>query len=437
LSMEAHAELGAALSRDRAFQVRYDLIPALGRLATRTGKCEPIAAFFKDPSRLVALRAIDAVVATCTDLDPVVAQLVGAADWLKEPASGNGPPEWHVPARALTALARVKPEEARSRLQIAAKHGVWQVRVAAAGVAATVRDEQVAISLARDPHWNVRTAALDALSRMKSAAVVPEAIAALQDGADFQLLMTAARVLRGLPADAKPDATEALLGALRRLTDQASDMSRDPRVAIVERLGETLPVERSTDLQNYVSDFDEAVGAAAARAFTALVGAPPADVAKRRRYPSQPTEQQLSSLPKTAEIQLEEGTVQLRLLGDVAPVTVARFAGLVASGEYNGKTFHRIVPNFVVQGGSPGANEYAGATPRFMRDEVGPGARHIRGAVGISTRGDDTGDCQLFIDLVDVPRLDRHYTVFAYVTSGMEFVDRLLEGALIKSVSVK
>ena len=118
-------------------------------------------------------------------------------------------------------------------------------------------------------------------------------------------------------------------------------------------------------------------------------------------------------------------------------MTVARFALLATSGAYNGKTFHRIVPNFVVQGGSPGANEYAGASQRFMRDEVGPAARHIRGAVGISTRGDDTGDGQIFIDLVDVPRLDRHYTVFAYVTSGMELVDRLLEGGLIKSVTVK
>ena len=116
---------------------------------------------------------------------------------------------------------------------------------------------------------------------------------------------------------------------------------------------------------------------------------------------------------------------------------MAIFARLAASGAYNGKTLHRVVPNFVVQGGSPGANEYAGVTQRFMRDEVGPQARHIRGAVGISTRGDDTGDGQIFIDLVDLPRLDRHYTVFAYVKSGMELVDRMLEGAVIKSVTVR
>ena len=126
----------------------------------------------------------------------------------------------------------------------------------------------------------------------------------------------------------------------------------------------------------------------------------------------------------------------LRLLTDVAPVTVARFAALAAQGYYDGLTFHRIVPNFVVQGGSPGANDYAGAR-RFMRDEIGPQGVHVRGAVGMSSRGTDAGDGQFFIDLVDLPHLDRTHTVFAYVTQGKEYVDRLLEGGKIVRVTVK
>ena len=126
----------------------------------------------------------------------------------------------------------------------------------------------------------------------------------------------------------------------------------------------------------------------------------------------------------------------LSLLKDVAPVTIARFAELVTRGYYNGLTFHRVVPNFVVQGGSPGANDYMGTT-RYLRDELGPQAVHVRGAVGMSTRGPDTGDGQIFIDLVDLPRFDRKYTVFAYVTQGMELVDKMLEGAKIVSISVK
>ena len=88
---------------------------------------------------------------------------------------------------------------------------------------------------------------------------------------------------------------------------------------------------------------------------------------------------------------------------DEASATVLRVARLAAKGYYNGLTFHRVDPNFVLQGGSPGANENIGDAP-YMRDEWG--VAHNRGAVGMSTRGRDTGDAQLFVDLVDSPRLD-------------------------------
>jgi cyclophilin family peptidyl-prolyl cis-trans isomerase len=288
-----------------------------------------------------------------------------------------------------------------------------------------------------DPEPNVRTAALDALARLKSPAVVPHAIATLNTASDYQLLRGAALALKNMPVESRDDGTSALIGALRRLTDELTDTSRDPRVAILERLGEVCPPARASDILYYVGDYDDAVGTAARKAFGQLVGAPAASIQDpRRRYPYQPSADQLSHLPTEAIIQLESGIVSMHLLPDVAPVTVARFAELAQQGFYTDRTFHRIVPNFVVQGGSPGANEYVGAS-RYMRDEVGPEAYHVRGAVGISSRGTDSGDGQIFIDLVDLPRLDRDYTVFAYVTKGMELVDQLLDGAKIKSISVK
>ena len=92
------------------------------------------------------------------------------------------------------------------------------------------------------------------------------------------------------------------------------------------------------------------------------------------------------------------------------------------------------MPNFVVQGGSPGANEFIGY-PDDMRDEVGLWP-HVRGAVGISTRGRDTGDAQIFIDLVDNPRFDHEYTVFAQVLNGLDVVDRILEGDTIERIEI-
>jgi cyclophilin family peptidyl-prolyl cis-trans isomerase len=128
------------------------------------------------------------------------------------------------------------------------------------------------------------------------------------------------------------------------------------------------------------------------------------------------------------------GTFDLALFTVQAPAAVLRFARLAEAGYYNGLTFHRVASNFVIQGGSPGANEYIGDA-RFMRDEVGMWP-HVRGAVGVSTRGRDTGDAQIFIDLVDNPRLDHEYTVFGQVLNGIEVVDQVLEGDVIERVEI-
>jgi peptidyl-prolyl cis-trans isomerase B (cyclophilin B) len=89
----------------------------------------------------------------------------------------------------------------------------------------------------------------------------------------------------------------------------------------------------------------------------------------------------------------------------------------------------------VLQGGSPGADEYDGLTTTFMRDEVGF-ARHARGTFGISTRGRDTGDGQIFINLVDNFRLDHDYTVFATMRRGWAVMDRVQEGDVIESIRI-
>jgi cyclophilin family peptidyl-prolyl cis-trans isomerase len=128
------------------------------------------------------------------------------------------------------------------------------------------------------------------------------------------------------------------------------------------------------------------------------------------------------------------GRFEVLLDADRAPFTVARVLQLIRSRYYDGLTFHRVLPNFVLQGGSPGMNEYAGDGP-FMRDELSL-ARHLRGTVGTSTRGRDTGDAQWFINMVDNYRLDHDYTVFGSIVSGMDVVDRILEGDVMASVRI-
>ena len=93
------------------------------------------------------------------------------------------------------------------------------------------------------------------------------------------------------------------------------------------------------------------------------------------------------------------GPVVVRLRPDEAPLNAFRFLRLAERGYYTGLTFHRIAPNFVVQGGSPEANEYSGDGP-FSRDEVGL-LSNARGTIGLSTRGRDTGDAQFYVNLID------------------------------------
>ena len=96
---------------------------------------------------------------------------------------------------------------------------------------------------------------------------------------------------------------------------------------------------------------------------------------------------------------------------------------LVKSGFYDGLTWHRVVSNFVVQGGDPRGDGW-GDAGYSVRDEINP-LRFDRGTVGMPKAGRDTGGCQIFISLIPTPHLDGLYTAFGQVVSGMEIVDRL------------
>ena len=126
------------------------------------------------------------------------------------------------------------------------------------------------------------------------------------------------------------------------------------------------------------------------------------------------------------------GSFTVRLRGDVAPMMAARILALANRGYYDGLTWQRVEHDFVIQGGSPGANEYVGY-PQFLRDELGT-VPHARGTVGMSTRGHDTGDAQWFVNLKDNIRLGRDYTVFAEVVEGIDVVDSILEGDVISMI---
>jgi len=130
-----------------------------------------------------------------------------------------------------------------------------------------------------------------------------------------------------------------------------------------------------------------------------------------------------------------KGEIEMELYFDVAPVTVLTFIKAAKDGYFDGLTFHRIIPNFVVQGGDPRGDGYGG-TDFFIRCEYSDES-YQRGTVGMATSGRDTGRLQFFIALSPQPHLEARYTVFGQVLEGMEIVDQISHGDLIEKIIIR
>jgi peptidyl-prolyl cis-trans isomerase B (cyclophilin B) len=128
----------------------------------------------------------------------------------------------------------------------------------------------------------------------------------------------------------------------------------------------------------------------------------------------------------TARIRCRAGTFRVELFGDDAPQTVANFLRLARKGFFDGLTFHRVVPDFVVQGGCPRGDGW-GDPGWTIRSEFNR-HRYERGTVGIAHDGKDTGGSQFFVTLSPQPHLDGRYTVFGRVIDGMDVVERIERG---------
>jgi cyclophilin family peptidyl-prolyl cis-trans isomerase/HEAT repeat protein len=443
---------------DTSGRVRYEGLRIYAmRLRTQSG-CEPIVAALNDDDPHVALQAIDLLGQGCrgvttrtvTDpqpegmLDELARATPGLPDEAAVRAAGGAPVDaavsdaappvaWHQGAHALVSLARLDATLASPLLPAFALHPTWQVRMYTARAAALTGALDMLRRLADDPHPNVREAALRGLADQPGFDAAATAVAALGSD-DYQLLITAADTLEGADDD---DALPALLAALARITTQQRQTSRDPRLALLERIGELGGAAHAEEVRSYLSDFDPRVAAQAADVLATWTGERPTPTPRPLTPLPFPSFDELLALDgAVARVHMQGGGVfAMELYPFEAPTNVARFARQAREGWFDGLTFHRVVPNFVIQGGSPGANEYVGDGP-YTRDEVTVRS-HLRGTVGISTRGRDTGDGQVFVNLVDNIRLDHNFTIIGTVTSGMDVIDGVLEGAVIERIEIE
>jgi cyclophilin family peptidyl-prolyl cis-trans isomerase/HEAT repeat protein len=430
LSVAARDSVITEAAVDFAPSVRYAALEAHGRQIRGGAGCERLVKALDDPDDQVTLLAINLLGNACGGADGVAELLAEYTEALTRGETEH----WHRPAHALVALARVSPGRAIDLLPRFMEHELWWLRLYAARAGGIMGAVEQLEKLAFDRHDNVRAEAVSGIWRLVRHEA--DSIYIQQLGrVDYQLVITAAQALEGSPN--RRNAVPALLTALERITAERRETSRDARRALLERLEELAGRQQGDYLASYLRDFDPAIAEEAARILASWTGraweAQPQPLAGLA-LPSYEDLRQLADTPIIVELR-GGGSFELRMLPFEAPTNAWRFAWLGREGYFDGLTFHRVVPGFVVQGGSPGANEYVGAGP-YTRDEVVKES-HLRGTVGTSTRGRDTGDAQIFVNLVDNPRLDHNYTIFAEVVSGMEAIDGILEGAVIERVVVR
>jgi len=134
-------------------------------------------------------------------------------------------------------------------------------------------------------------------------------------------------------------------------------------------------------------------------------------------------------------IQTTKGNIVLELAEDDAPNTVANFISLAEKGYFDGLLFHRVLANFMIQGGDPKGTG-TGGPGYVIADEFSPKQRHTRGVISMANAGPNTGGSQFFITHVATSWLDGKHAVFGKVTAGLEIVDAIQQGDKMIKVTV-
>jgi cyclophilin family peptidyl-prolyl cis-trans isomerase/HEAT repeat protein len=346
-----------------------------------------------------------------------------------------GDPMPGIRAAALRALARVDPDAFVATLAGLEPDQDWSVRVAEAGALGTLppeRGQPRLMTLLEDRDQRVVPAALEALAASKPPGLEKLLIEKLQAD-DFAVRTAAASALGALKSSA---AVPALIEAYKVAT---GDVTYGAREAILTALNTIEPATGRQMLQQALMDKDWALRMRAATLLRqqgaadvdAAIRPAPSDVAVGEKRFQVLLSPQYSP---HAYIETDKGTIEVELAVLDAPLTVENFVTLARKGYFNGLTVHRVVPDFVVQDGDP-RGDGEGGPGYTIRDEINQ-RPYLRGTVGMALAGKDTGGSQFFITHSPQPHLDARYTVFGHVVNGMEVVDRIAVGDIVRGVRI-
>lgn len=351
----------------------------------------------------------------------------------------------NVRGAALLSYAKLHKDETLPLLQVVSEQQNWLLRWYAAQAASSLTPDMaipLLTKLSKDPDSGVRLAALDSLANFLPRTA--EILVPLLKSSDFAERATAADAL-GRTKD--PKYLPLLMQAYQVSTD-ATEI--EGRIAVLDVLADykdfqILPLYEKALLDPEYTIRNHAVEGikkfAGSRFFWEgkvhdpddfLYSTAKVSKAIAEKYPADYGDPVPDYL---AEVDLEKGRIVIRLLGSEAPIHTFNFKKLAEQNFYNGLRIHRVVPNFVVQGGDPRGDGWGGAGD-IVHDQINR-KLYRKGMVGMPIAGKDTGGSQFFITLSRQPHLDGNYTIFGEVISGMEFVDSTEIGDKILKVQIK
>ncbi|UCG51486.1 MAG: HEAT repeat domain-containing protein [Candidatus Latescibacterota bacterium] len=378
------APLGTLLRKHRSHHVRKAAAAAIGNIGHKKGKDYLVQSIF---DKSTGVRA-ESYKALAKILGKQASMLLG---------SGLNDSEKIVRAAVVESYGIARDEKRLDYLIKTARKDKDPIMRAAAvrGLSHFDGDDvsELLVEKLGDEDWVVATEAVTALGKIEDTNAAPEMVLAYEERTSRVDVDVRLEILRVLKKMRSRQARALALGALE-------DPDKRIRVAAKELL-EELDIEVpdiKTDREFFEEHFD----------------------------PERKAELSLPFGNRKAVIRCDHGTIEIELFGDDATQTAANFIELAESNFYDGLTFHRVVPNFVIQGGCPRGDGWGdpGYTIRSEFNSHG----YERGYVGIAHAGKDSGGSQFFITHSPQPHLNGRYTIFGRVVKGMDVVDKIDQG---------
>lgn len=293
-------------------------------------------------------------------------------------------------------------------------------------------------SALQDSFGLVQNNALESLSKIKDPRAENLIIRSLQTS-DLTLLSIAAGIVSSIESVRKNkircDSLSQMI--IRSFSGIIPPIDIEGQTAVFDALGELKSAVSEDFLKPYLADSNEVVVQSALKNLEKITG-------EKLKATARPDKKmnpvdfvffiKLKDRKPSAVIETNRGTILLDFYPDEAPMTVMNFVRLSESGFFNRLRFHRVVPNFVIQGGDPLGTGWGG--PGYSIRSEFSSLHYDRGTVGMASAGKDTEGCQWFITHSPQPHLDGRYTIFAKVRQGMDVVDAIQVGDTILQIKI-